>query len=202
MNKETVDFYNQAYQSKNGIQLEWTAGTANPELVKMVYEGKIPVKSKILEVGCGLGTESVFLAARGMNVTAMDLSETAVDVGRKLADLYGVQVNWIAGDLLKSDLKEEFDIITDQGCFHHMHEEERPVYLQKILQYLKPGGTLILRAFSDLIPGGPQPRRISSDDLLATFYPKFKLEHMERILSFSSERYSRPISWFTIWYKR
>lgn len=203
MNNETIDFYNKAYSSKNGIQLEWTAGTANPELVKLVYEGKIAPESKILEVGCGMGAESAFLAARGMNVVAMDLSEAAIENCKKLSDIYGVHVDWIAADFLTSDLfNEEFDIITDQGCFHHMHEEERALYAQKVLKYLKPGGMFILRAFSDKMPWGLQPRRISSDDMLSTFYPDFKLEHMERILSFSTEKYTRPISWFTIWYKR
>lgn len=203
MNKETVEFYNKSYVSEGGKQLDWTAGTAGPELVKLVYEGVIEPKSKILEIGCGLGTESVFLAARDMDVTAMDLSESAVSVGKKLANLYGVNVNWIAGDLLTTDLfNEEFDIITDQGCFHHMHEEERRIYLEKILKYLKPGGRLILRCYSDKIPGGHQPRRISSDDMLSTFFPALKLEHMERVLSFSTEKYSKPLGWFTIWYKR
>lgn len=203
MNAETKKFYSKIYAEEGTVHLGWTAGTANPEIVNLVYEGAISVGSKILEVGCGLGTESVFLAARGMDVTAMDISEAAVKRGKQIADVYGVNVNWVADDLIKSDLfNEEFDIITDQGCFHHMHEDERKLYAEKIKKYLKPGGMFILRSFSDKIPGGPQPRRVSSDDLINTFHADFKLEHMERILSFSSERYDKPISWFTIWYKR
>jgi cyclopropane fatty-acyl-phospholipid synthase-like methyltransferase len=203
MNRETMDFYSKAYESEKPIHLEWTAGTASPQLVNLVYEGKIPNNSKILELGCGLGTESVFLAARGMDVSAIDLSEHAIETGKKLCECYGVNVNFIAADLINTDLfEQEFDIITDQGCFHHMYEDERKIYLEKVLKYLKPGGMFILRCFSDKIPGGDQPRRISSDDMLSTFSPSFKLEHMERVLSFSSRRYEKPIGWFTIWYKR
>jgi hypothetical protein len=67
---------------------------------------------------------------------------------------------------------------------------------------LKPGGMFILRCFSDKIPGGPQPRRISSDDMIQTFHPALKLEHMELILSFSTNQRDRPLGWFTIWHKR
>lgn len=203
MNNETKNFYMSAYKKMDGIEKEWTAGTANPELVNLVYNQVIKPGSKVLEVGCGLGTESVFLAVRGMNVTSMDLSPDAIATGKKLADIYGVNINWIADDLLESDYFEnEFDVITDQGCFHHMHVEEYEKYAKKICKYLKPGGLFVLRAFSDKMPKGEQPRRVSSDDMLSAFSKDFKLEHMERILSFSSEKYDKPISWYTLWIKR
>lgn len=203
MNKETKDFYDYAYKQKNGIEKQWTAGTANPELVNLVYTKKIETGSKILEVGCGLGTESIFLAVRGMNVTAMDLSEDAINTGKTIAEQYGVNVNWIVGDLLETDLCEnEFDVITDQGCFHHMQDHELELYNKKISKYIKPGGLFILRAFSDAMPAGKQPRRVTSDEMIKTFLGDFKLEHMERILSFSSEKYDKPLSWYSLWIKR
>jgi cyclopropane fatty-acyl-phospholipid synthase-like methyltransferase len=203
MNKETIGFYSNSYNKEDGTILKWSAGSANPEIVSLVYKGVIKEKSKILEVGCGLGAESVFLAARGMNVTAMDLSEDAIEKCKRISEVYGLNINWMVHDLLGEELfDEEFDIITDQGCFHHMHEDEREIYADRVYKYLKPGGMLILRAFSDKIPGGPQPRRVSSDNLIDTLNSKFKLEHLERILSFSTDMYDKPLSWFSIWYKR
>lgn len=203
MNKETKDFYEFTYKHRNGIEKQWTAGTANPELVNLVYTNRIKAGSKILEVGCGLGTESIFLAVRGMQVTAMDLSENAINTGKEIAKQYEVDVDWIVGDLLETDLfEQEFDVITDQGCFHHMKESEFKKYEEKIAKYLKPGGLFILRAFSDALPPGEQPRRVSSDDMIETFHKNFKLEHLERILSFSSEKYEKPMCWYSLWIKR
>lgn len=202
MNKETKEFYTFAYKKRNGIEKQWTAGTASPELVKLVYEQRIKPGERVLEVGCGLGTESIFLAVRGMNVTAMDLSEDAVNTGRNIAEQYGVDINWIAGDLLEDELIEEFDVITDQGCFHHMKDEELERYEQKISKYLKKGGLFILRSFSDAMPAGEQPRRVTSDQMSNTFFKDFKLEHLERVLSFSSEKYDKPLGWYSLWIKR
>lgn len=50
MNKETKDFYEFAYKHRNGIEKQWTAGTANPELVNLVYTNRIKAGSKILHV--------------------------------------------------------------------------------------------------------------------------------------------------------
>lgn len=203
MSKQIEAYYKHTYASEKPAEHEWTAGTANPELVDLVYNQTIKPGSKILEIGCGLGAESTFLAVRGMNMTSVDISQDAVNTAKKIADAYQVNVNWKVGDILQMDLPEQgFDVITDQGCFHHLTNEERPVYLKQVMKFLKPGGMFILRCFSDKISGGPQPRRITSDELLDTFYPELKLEHMELVLSFSTKERNLPQGWFTIWYKR
>lgn len=202
MSKPIKEYYQKIYKTESPSAHEWTAGTANPELVNLVYKQKIKPESHILEIGCGLGTESVFLGIRGMNVTAVDISESAILTAKKIASAYDVVVDWKVGDILEMELEENsFDVITDQGCFHHLTDNERKIYAKQILKFLKPGGMFILRCFSDKISPGVQPRRISSEELLDTFYPEFKLEHLERVLSFSTQDRQFPLGWFTIWYK-
>lgn len=203
MTKQIQKFYEKIYAEEPASEHEWTAGTANPELVNLVYNQKIHSGSSILEIGCGLGTESIFLAIRGMKMTSIDISEDAIKTAKKLSEAYSVTVDWRVSDILKSSLAEKnFDVVTDQGCFHHLSDEERIVYVKQVNNVLKPGGMFILRCFSDEIPGGPQPRRITSDELLETFYPEFKLEKMDKVLSFSTNERQLPLGWFTIWYKR
>jgi 2-polyprenyl-3-methyl-5-hydroxy-6-metoxy-1,4-benzoquinol methylase len=126
------DYFNYAYQKRTPSQHEWTAGTANPELVNLVYEGTIPAGAKVLEIGCGLGTESVFMAVRGMEVTALDISADAIQIAQKLSDAYAVEVDWRVGDVLNIEVGSElFDVVTDQGCFHHMTDEGAPDIYKK-----------------------------------------------------------------------
>lgn len=203
MTKEIEEYYKRAYSEEKVSKHEWVAGTANPELVNLVYTNKIKPNSKILEVGCGIGSESVFLAVRGMNVTALDISESAISKAKELANVYDTKVNWKVGNILTDDdLDEKFDVITDQGCFHHLSDEERVRYEEKIVKLLKPKGMFILRCFSDKIPGGPQPRRISSDELIDTFHKDFKLDRLEHVLSFSTQKRKFPLGWFSLWCKR
>ncbi|CAI2672417.1 Carboxy-S-adenosyl-L-methionine synthase (plasmid) [Apilactobacillus kunkeei] len=201
MSEKIKNYYKHIYSTEKHSEHEWTAGTANPELVNLVYDNKIKPNSNILELGCGLGTESVFLAVRGMNVTAVDISKDAISVGKQLSSLYNVNVDWMVEDILNADFSN-YDIVTDQGCFHHLNDDERVIYANKVYKFLKAGGMFILRCFSDEIPGGPQPRRISSDELIDTFHEKFKLDTMTKVLSFSTEQRYRPMGWFTVWYKR
>ncbi|MFK4565478.1 class I SAM-dependent methyltransferase [Enterococcus sp. UD-01] len=204
MNERIKKYYDSAYKEKKPSQHEWVSGTANPELVSLVFNEKIPNSSKILEIGCGIGSESTFLAVRGMNVTAMDISESAIQTATKIADLYGVKVHWKVGNILTVDLLENhYDVITDQGCFHHLSNDEREIYVKQVNKALKPGGMLLIRGFSDKMKyTAPQPRLLTSDDLINTFHDKFVLEKLERVLSFSTETRHKPLGWFSIWYKR
>lgn len=201
--KTPKEFYDKIYSERTPSQHEWVAGTASPELIKLVWSGVIKPGMRVLEVGSGVGTEAVFLAVRGMDVSGVDLSSTAVDLGKKLADFYGVKVNFIQGDATKLEFEDNhFDVLCDQGVFHHLKDEERDAYASSIARVLKPNGLYVLRSFSEKIPGGPQPRRITSTELTDTFLPYFKLEHLERVLSFSTATRENPLGWFSLWYKK
>lgn len=194
------DFYDSIYASRKPSQHQWVAGTASPELVKLVWDHTLKPGMDILEVGSGVGTESVFLSVRGMNVTGVDLSSSAVGIAKQLADLYGTPAQFKQGDALNLDFADgSFDVVCDQGVFHHLTDEERPLFAKSIARVLKPGGMLLLRCFSDKIEGGKQPRKIKSRELTDTFLDYFDLEKMERVLSFSTEQRMNPLGWNTIW---
>lgn len=204
MNEKIKQYYDSAYLNKKPIQHEWISGTANPELVNLVFDGYIKSSSKILEIGCGIGTESIFLSMRGMEVTAIDVSEAAISTARIISDLYGTNINWKVCNVLTEKFPYKyFDVITDQGCFHHLADEERGQYLKQVYDSLRPGGTFILRGFSDKMNyTAPQPRLLTSDDLIKTFHDNFILEKLDRVLSFSTPTREKPLGWFSIWRKR
>src|SRR5690349_17507776 len=89
----------------------WDSGRPSRELVSVIESGAIPA-GRALELGCGTGTNAVYLAQRGFEVTAADLSPLALDRARQRADSAGVKVNWVAADATAlPDLVAPFDFL-------------------------------------------------------------------------------------------
>lgn len=96
-----------------------------------------------LDVACGEGADAIWLAKRGWSVTAVDLSEVALDRGRA-ADV-DQQVTWIQADLLDwQPPADAYDLISVH--FLHFPPAERPAFFGRLAQAVRPGGTLLVVA--------------------------------------------------------
>ncbi len=95
---------------------------------------------QLLEVGCGIGVDSIQLARRGFQVTAVDLTENALTVARQYAAHRGVTINFQLGNAEKLDFPaESFDFVYSFGVLHHTPDIERS--LAEVHRVLRPGGT-------------------------------------------------------------
>ena len=104
----------------------WDSGLASRELRLRIEEQKL-APCRVLELGCGSGTNAVFLAELGFDVTATDCSDVALAKGKTLAQQRGVRVNWICGDVCELDFGEPFPFVFDRGCFHCCRRERMPI---------------------------------------------------------------------------
>ncbi|MBF0165853.1 MAG: class I SAM-dependent methyltransferase [Magnetococcales bacterium] len=115
-------------------------------------------KGHFLDLGTGPGTQAVWLARQGFQVTGSDLSQTALDAARHYAHDAGVEVTWVIDDILNTTLNGPFDWIFDRGCFHVLPPERRADYVATLHRLLAPGGLLLLKTFHVLetaMEGGP-----------------------------------------------
>lgn len=95
----------------------------------------------------GEGRNAVFAAENGWEVYAFDISESAKKKAEKLALERGVKINYSVGTLDQMNFEQEsFDLLV--LIFAHFPNEIRYALHQGLLGLLKPGGTLILEAFS------------------------------------------------------
>jgi SAM-dependent methyltransferase len=106
---------------------------------------------RALDVGCGTGTQAVYLAERGWQVTAVDAVERALARARRRAEQRGVDVRWVAGDVASLStlgLGDGFTLIFDRGCFHDLSAAQREDYARGVSELAAPGATLLLLAFA------------------------------------------------------
>lgn len=92
-----------------------------------------------LDIGCGLGRNTCWLAAQGYRATGIDLSPFAVRQARERTTQ--ADATFLECDFLREPIQEgPFDVVYDSGCFHHLPPHRRLSYLNALLTCLKPGG--------------------------------------------------------------
>lgn len=138
-----LEYWNQAY--KNGEYLEkWDYDYPSQELVAVLATLNLPPKSCVLDLGCGAGRDTVFLSSLGMETIGIDICYKAIQVAQK-RDIKA-KVHWLVGDVLQIPFRDDsFDFISDRACFHHIHYEDRALYVKEIVRILKTNGYLLLR---------------------------------------------------------
>lgn len=96
----------------------WDSGFPSEHLKSFVAEGKVK-GGRVLEIGCGTGTNAIYLAQHGFDVTGVDLSKTALQKAREKAKAANVKVNFIEADLTAPpDLGAPFPFAFDRGTYH------------------------------------------------------------------------------------
>ncbi len=95
---------------------------------------------RLLEVGCGIGVDSIQLARRGFDVIAVDLTENALDVARQFAERSGVSIDFRLGNAEGLDFPDQsFDAVYSFGVLHHTPDIQKSV--AEVHRVLRPGGT-------------------------------------------------------------
>jgi SAM-dependent methyltransferase len=108
----------------------------------------------VLELGCGIGRYSRYLAKEGFAVTAVDFSKVAIEKARKKAVNDSVKPEFIVADVTNLEMiPGPFDVSFDVGCFHCLDADARQKYASEVYRLLKPGGTHLIWAM-DSTPSG------------------------------------------------
>ena len=146
--------WEQLYQEGN---THWDRGAPSPPLVRYIAEH--PISGAVLIPGCGTGHDAAFLAAKGADITGLDIAPTAVE--RAAANYPDLAERFVEGDLfdLPHTWNERFDHVVEHTCFCAIPPTMREAYASAVHRVLKPGGTLIGVWFinADLDPGEEGP---------------------------------------------
>ncbi|MDX6301231.1 MAG: hypothetical protein QOF53_2445 [Nocardioidaceae bacterium] len=136
------------------------SGRPNGALVAEV-DGVRP--GRMLDVGCGEGADAVWLASRGWQVTALDVSDVALDRARSAAADAGVDVTWLHAGLIEAPLDgDRFDLVSLQYPALRRtpeHDAERA-----LLSAVAPGGTLLAVFHADVDVEWAEAHGLDPDD--------------------------------------
>lgn len=102
----------------------------------------------VLDLGCGAGRNSNYLAEIGNNVIGIEISKTAICLAKTRAREMGVIVDYRTGDIgEKYDIKDEsIDLVLDVTSSNSLNEKGRDNYLKEVRRVLKNDGFLFVRA--------------------------------------------------------
>lgn len=147
----------------------WDKHEPAPPLVRLI--DTLPT-GRILDVGCGTGTDAIYCAGRGWQVTGIDAVSVPIRRARRAARIAGVEVHFLHADIARiaaPELGAQFAVLQDIGCFAGLNDTARQRAAATMTAVAAPQGRLLLFAFG---PGGGArfgPRRIELPQIQALF---------------------------------
>lgn len=179
----------------------WDSGIVPPE-ARALVEGEQPLApGHALDVGCGTGISSVYLALHGWQVTGVDWIERALERAGERARQAGLSADnprFVRADAGSADFLPDHAAVSlwlDVGCLHSFAPEGRASYSRHAARLVAPGGTLLLYAFAPHERDGQQ-RGLSPEDVAALFAPAFTVVSVQHGLEATDQ--STPSAWYRL----
>ena len=196
--------WNDRYTSKD---TPWDSGEPSRELQRVLQQGLIR-PCRMLELGCGTGTNAIFLAQEHFDVTAFDLSPVAIAQAKQKAAHAKVSIEFAVGDLLHlPDPAKPFGLVFDRGVYHHMRTVNLFGFL-KTLERMTHAGSLYLTLAGNANEAQPKeggPPQVHAHDLCKELAPLFDLVQLRefRFDGVTVEGYCiSPLAWSALWRRK
>jgi SAM-dependent methyltransferase len=174
----------------------WDSGISPPELVAAVEgtekQAALP-PGRALDLGCGTGTNVLYLAQHGWRAVGVDFVGKAIAQAREKAAAAPPEVaarcEFQRADVTNlAFLQPSFDLALDMGCFHSLELAPRQRYAAGLARLLRPGAVYLLYAFK---PEAGMAAGVTEADLETLFGQAFELVKVE-------EGTDRPSAWYTL----
>ena len=159
-------------------QIPWNSGIPAPELARFVASHP---PGRALDLGCGTGTNVIYLADHGWQATGVDFVPGAIAQARRRLTAAGLEATLLVGDVTQLEtmpLPGPFQLVVDIGCFHSVGGDPdlAAKYAAGVRRWLLPGGTFLLYAHqpdpSGGVPGLPREavEAVFTGDFRLTLY--------------------------------
>ncbi len=156
----------------------WDIGRPQPAFLSLAEAGAI--RGRVLDVGCGTGEHTLMAAGMGLEATGIDSAPAAIALAEAKARDRGLTAHFLVHDALQLvSLDKQFDSVLDCGLFHVLEDDDRRSFVENLRAVIRPGGRYFMLCFSDRQPGSFGPRRITRDEIRASFDKGWQVDSIE-----------------------
>jgi 2-polyprenyl-3-methyl-5-hydroxy-6-metoxy-1,4-benzoquinol methylase len=115
--------------------------TEPSEILVSAVNGLPP--GRVLDVGSGSGGDAIWLASNGWQVTAVDISQAAIDRAKTAADGTGMAITWVCADVARMTIDPgQYDLISIQ--YPALRRDTHQQVINTLLKAVAPGGTILV----------------------------------------------------------
>jgi cyclopropane fatty-acyl-phospholipid synthase-like methyltransferase len=141
--------FEKVYEQPNAV---WTRESPPAELAELVDSGELK-PCKVLDIGCGEGIYSIYLASKGFEVLGIDFSENAIKIAKQNAEKAGVDIRFEVMDLKDlMELNEKFDFVLEWAILHSIEFDRRLKHIENVKDILNPKGKYLSFCFNEQDP--------------------------------------------------
>lgn len=138
----------------NPVNIAWKDDAPTPLAEELVKRQIIHPGDDVVDVGCGFGRNSNYLAEQGARVTGININDKELAHAQKRAAQMGVEVNYQHGDVIDIPLPDSCcDVALDLGCTHMLSKSGQKQAVAQFARIIRPGGRLVYFGFSENHPG-------------------------------------------------
>ena len=171
--------FERAYRRK---KTTWDTGVTPPEVVAFIEGAPPPPAGRALDLGCGTGTNALYLARHGWEVVGVDFSHLAIAEAQrkgKAAAVTGVSFHRANVTALSSaGITGFFDFVLDIGCFHGVVLSQREAYVREVSAHTQAGAMMMIFAWGPTLRL-PGHRSTREGEIRRRFGRAFELMRVE-----------------------
>lgn len=156
----------------------WQLDEPQPLIIELVDNGEF--RGPVLDSGCWVGDNALLLAARGFEVTAVDIAASAIEQARAKAAGRGLDVDFrVADATVLADVPTGFNTVLDSAMMHCLSDADRQAWLAAAYRVAAPGARLHVLCFPDFVAGAfPMPGDLAEASLRRDIDVHWDIESM------------------------